>query len=141
MRGSELSTRGGDLVRIWLEGSPLANLLGMEVRRLGPDEAEVVLPFRNEVVTVADVVHGGAIAALLDTAATAAAWSSDEVPETLRGATVGLTVSYVAAARGQDVTAVARVIRRGGSLCFVDAEATTGDGRVVARALVTYKLG
>ena len=134
-------TKGAELVRTWLESSPLGRLLGMEVRRLDPDEAEVVLPFRNEVVTIADVVHGGAIAALLDTAATAAAWSSDEVPETLRGATVGLSISYVAAARGQDVTAVARVVRRGGSLCFVDAEATAADGRVVARALVTYKLG
>jgi acyl-coenzyme A thioesterase PaaI-like protein len=33
------------------------------------------------------------------------------------------------------------VLRRGGSLCFCDVEVTDGDDRLVAKALVTYKLG
>ena len=35
----------------------------------------------------------------------------------------------------------ARVLRRGGRLCFCDVEVTDGDDRLVAKALVTYKLG
>ena len=52
-----------------------------------------------------DVVHGGAIAALLDTAGMAAAWSDDTVPEKLAGATVSMSVSFAAAARATDLTA------------------------------------
>ena len=47
-----------------------------------------------------DVVHGGAIAALLDTASMAAAWADDTVPEAVAGATVSMSVDYVSAARG-----------------------------------------
>ena len=68
------------------------------------------------------------------------AWCTDAVPEDLRGTTVGLTVDFVAAGRG-NLVADARVLRRGGSLCFCDVEVTDGDERLVAKGLVTYKLG
>lgn len=134
-------TGAAELVRGWLETSPLVKHLGIELRRLDPDEAELALPFRNEVVTIGDVVHGGAIGALVDSAATAAAWSGAEAPENLRGTTVGLTVNYVAAARASDVTATARVVRRGQTLCFIEVEVTDAGEKTVAKALVTYKLG
>ena len=51
-----------------------------------------------------DVVHGGAIASLLDTASMAAAWSDDTVPEaTARH--LSMNVDYVSAARGVDLMA------------------------------------
>ena len=53
---------------------------------------------------------------------------------------MGLTVDFVAAGRG-DLVADARVLRRGGSLCFCDVEVADADDRLVAKALVTYKLG
>ena len=64
-----------------------------------------------------------------------------ETPESIRGTTVAISVNFVAAARGQDVTATARVARRGKNLAFIDIEVTTPDGALVAKALVTYKLG
>jgi acyl-coenzyme A thioesterase PaaI-like protein len=50
-------------------------------------------------------------------------------------------VHFLAAARGQDVLAAARVIQRGGTICVVDVDGRGADGTTVARALVTYKLG
>jgi uncharacterized protein (TIGR00369 family) len=132
---------GTDLIRRWLAASPFVKLLGMEVVRLDPDVAEVKLPFAESATTIADVVHGGALSALIDTAATAAAWSGAEAPDSARGTTVGLTVSFVGPARGHDVTARARVARRGKSLVFCDVEAVAADGTLVAKGLVTYKLG
>ena len=38
-------------------------------------------------------------------------------------------------------TADARVIRRGKSLCFCDVDVTGADGGLVAKGIVTYKLG
>jgi len=90
---------------------------------------------------VGDIVHGGAIASLIDTAATAAAWSRADLGKPVRGTTVGFTVNFLAAARGQDITATAKVIQRGRIICVCDVEVRGLDGASVARALVTYKLG
>jgi acyl-coenzyme A thioesterase PaaI-like protein len=45
----------------------------------------------------------------------------------------------VSAARGEDLTARASVIRRGESLCFCEVEVTGEAGQVVAKGLVTHR--
>lgn len=110
------------LIHEMIVGSPLARLLGFQVQTLAADSVDVRLPFRPEVTTVANVVHGGAIAALVDTAAVAAVWSGADPAQHQRGATVGCTVNYLAAGRGQDLIANAHVIQRGRSLCVCDVD-------------------
>jgi uncharacterized protein (TIGR00369 family) len=132
---------GTELIRQWLQASPFVLQLGITVDKLDDGLAILTLPFRPEHTTIADVVHGGALSSLIDTAATAAAWAGAETTGSLRGTTVALTVNFVGAARGQDVAATARVVRRGKTLVFVDVDVTSADGTVVARGLVTYKLG
>jgi uncharacterized protein (TIGR00369 family) len=132
--------RGAEIVRSFLPASPFAAVLGFEIAELEPDRAVLTLPFDDKIVTIGDVVHGGAISSLVDTAAMAAAWCTDEIPETMRGTTVSLNVSFVSAARAADLTATALVVRRGGSLCHCEVEVTDGT-KVVAKGLVTYKLG
>jgi uncharacterized protein (TIGR00369 family) len=87
------------------------------------------------------VVHGGAIATLIDSAAAAAAWSDAEATENPRGTTVSLSVAYLAAADNEDVRAVARVLSRGHNLVYVDIDVTTASGKAVAKGLATYKIG
>jgi acyl-coenzyme A thioesterase PaaI-like protein len=70
-----------------------------------------------------------------------AAWSGADVPGKVRGTTVGLTVSYLAAANGEDLQATATVLRRGQSLTYLDVEVRGASGTLVAKGLVTYKLG
>ena len=101
-----------------------------------PSGAEIIT-----LETVGDAVHGGALSSIVDTAAMAASWSAHDASGELRGTTVGLSVDFVAAARGQEVTADARVIRRGKSLCFCEVDVTDAQGSLVAKGLVTYKLG
>lgn len=132
---------GAEVMRSFLTASPFAAHLGLELRSIDADRATLCLPFSPPLATMGDVVHGGAIGALVDTAAMAAAWAVDELPAELRGSTVGLTVDFLAAARGRDLTATARVLRRGLSLCFCEVEVAEDDGRLVAKGLVTYKLG
>lgn len=130
---------GATLMREFIPGSPFAALLGIEVERLEADLAVLVLPDRPELATMGTVVHGGALATLLDTAAMAAAWCTPDPPASLRGATAALTVTYLAPATGQ-VRATASVLNRGRSLVTLDVTAVCGD-RPVAKALVTYKIG
>lgn len=129
------------LIRDMIGGSPLATHLGIRLVEAQPDAVRFELPFSDHVVTIGDVVHGGSISALIDTAATAAAWATDQVPENLRGTTVSLNVNFLAAARGEDLSAEARVIRRGKSLCFIEVDVTGAKGGAVAKGLVTYKMG
>lgn len=135
------ATDGTDVMRQFLPASPFPAHLGIELVEIDDGRARLRLPFRDAVVTIGTVVHGGAIATLVDTAAMAAAWAGAEVPDRLRGSTVGLTVNYLAPADGTDVTASAEVVRRGRRLATVRVDATTDDGTLVATALVTYQLG
>lgn len=125
----------------FLPNSPFVRHLGIELVDLQDGQAELALPFRDEVVTIGEVVHGGAIATLIDTAAMAAAWAGAEVPDELRGSTVALSVNYLAPADGQDVTASARVVRRGRRLVSVHVDVHAQDGTHVAVAIVTYQIG
>lgn len=134
--------RGAEVIAEWVKHSPLVGHLGMRLRSVDEDRAVLVLPFSEDVVTIGDVVHGGAISALIDTAATAASWSALEFDEPPRGTTVSLSVDFLAAGRAQDLVAEARVLRRGSTLCFSEVKVTGDeDATLVASGLVTYKLG
>jgi uncharacterized protein (TIGR00369 family) len=131
-----------EVMREFVPASPLVQHLGIRLERLEPDRAELALPFDARLATVGDVVHGGAIASLIDTAGMAATWADPDVePESLAGATITLNVDYVAAARGRDLTAVATVVKRGRSLCFTDVTVTEPDGRLVAKGSVVQRFG
>ena len=127
-----------EFVRAFVASSPFALRTGLEVVDLQADRAELRLPFDEGNVTVADVLHGGAIATLLDVAVTAAAFCAPQPLDVSGGATVSLTVNYVRAGRG-DLVAVGRAVRRAGGLCFCQAEATDVEGRMVATAMATYR--
>lgn len=132
---------GIEVMREFLPRSPLVGHLGIELTAISDGHAEVTMPFRTELTTIADVVHGGAIATLIDTAAMVASWAGADVPDNLRGATVDLSVSYLAPADGQATKAVARVVRRGRRLVTVRVDVNTADRTQVATALATYQLG
>ena len=130
-----------DVIQEFVPGSPFARELGLRIERIELDRVELVMPFDPPLATIGDIVHGGAIATLVDTAGMVAAWSDETVPEALAGSTVGLSVDFVAAAEGADVTARASVLRRGRSLCFVDVDVVDPAGAIVAKGLVTYRFG
>jgi uncharacterized protein (TIGR00369 family) len=132
---------GEEIMRRFLPSSPFPGHLGIRLVDLGPGSARLGLPFAEALVTVGSTVHGGAVASLIDTAAMVAAWSGGEVPDKLRGSTVGLTIAYLAPADGQDLEATATVLRRGRSIVHVDVDVRTASGTPVAKGLVTYKLG
>ena len=129
-----------ELVREWLEHSPFAVHLGIRLQSLDRGEAELALPYDDKLATMGDVVHGGAISSLIDAAAAAAAVSAAEGDTLAGGTTVDLSVSLLAAARGSDLRAHARVIRRGKAISFLEVDVENADGQPVAKGLVTYRV-
>jgi uncharacterized protein (TIGR00369 family) len=127
------------VVEGFIVGSPYGKHLGIVTESVEDDRVCLRLPYRDAVTTIGDMVHGGAIASLVDVAATAACWASPKVDPASRGTTIGFSLNYLNAARGQDLIATAEVIQRGRSISVCDVTIRAGDV-TVAKALVTYKL-
>ena len=138
---TEQPISGADFIRQFYPNSPYVAHLGMQLTGIQPGIATLTLPFTDALVTIGTIVHGGAIASLIDTAAMVAAWSDAEVTPKTRGTTVNISVAYLSAAQQEDIQATARVLRRGRSLVYLDIDVTGASGNVVAKGLVTYKLG
>jgi uncharacterized protein (TIGR00369 family) len=137
---TEDSHSAADLIRRFLSTSPYVGHLSIQLTTLQPGMATLTLPFTNNLATIGTIVHGGAIASLIDTAA-AAALSDIKPPANVRGATVNLTVAYLAPADKEDLQATARTLRRGRTLVYLDVDVTSASGRAIAKGLVTYKTG
>lgn len=125
----------------FLPHSPFVTKLGIVAEDLAGPEVRLRLPWDPSNITIADMVHGGAIAALADVTVMAAAWAQAEVPDSLRGVTVSMTISYLAPARATDLIGLGRVLRQGRSLVSCDVDIVTPGGEAVAKAIATYKVG
>src|ERR1700742_453759 len=132
---------GAAVMAQFIPSSPFVAKLGIVADVLDPDEVRLRLPWDPTNVTVADMVHGGAIAALADVAVMASAWAGAEVPDSLRGVTTSMAMQFLAPARATDLVAVGRVLRRGKTLVNVEVDVVTPDGDAVAKAIATYKVG
>jgi uncharacterized protein (TIGR00369 family) len=128
------------LIETFIVGAPYGRRLGVALEAVEDDRVRIRLPYVEDNTTIADVVHGGAIASLVDVAATAACWASPRVAPGARGTTIGFSINFLTAGRGQDLLASATVIQRGASIAVCDVVVHGVDGTLVARATVTYKV-
>lgn len=123
-----------------IDTEPFFDLLGMRVEEVAPDFCRMRLPFRPELQQAGGLVHGGAIASLMDSAGVLAIKGGVDF-EVNGVPTITMTVNYLAPARGTDVLAEARIIRRGRSIVFTDVKALSPSGELLATAQVVYKFG
>ena len=136
----DLDPRARAIVERAIVASPYGRLLGLVLEACEEDRVVVRLPYRADVTTLGDTVHGGAIAGLVDTAATAAFWAKPGLSAGARGTTIGFSLSFLSAGRGVDLVAEASVRRRGKEICNGEVVVRDAKGGEVAQAIVTYKL-
>jgi uncharacterized protein (TIGR00369 family) len=120
--------------------TPYLSWLGLAFERYEPDDVVMRLPFRAELTNDGTYYHGGVIAAAIDTAGAAAAWSNHDFNKGARASTVAMSVQYVGACKQSDLLCHGRVVRRGKELTFTDITATDAAGSVVAHAVQTYRI-
>lgn len=132
---------GSDVIAQFLPESPFVAKLGIIAETLDGPEVRLRMPWDPSNVTIADMVHGGAIATLADVTVMTAAWAGADVPDSLRGVTVSMSISYLAPARATDLLGIGRVLRQGRSLVSCDVDIVTPGGDTVAKAIATYKVG
>ena len=113
-----------------------ARLLGLEIVRLERGAAVLSLEVRAELTRMEGIVHGGAIASLLDSASAFAVLSLLRPEE--QTVTVDLTLHFLRPVSGGRVEARAKVLRAGRRVVTASIEATDAAGRLVATALTTY---
>jgi len=90
---------------------PYAHFLGLQLTELNEGEVSISLDVRAELKQNQGVVHGGAIASLIDTASAFAVLTQIEVHE--RVTTTDLTIHYLRPISSGRMTATARIIRAG----------------------------
>lgn len=115
---------------------PFAMLVGIELEEIDTGVATLALEVRGELKQNNGIVHGGAIATLIDTAAAFAVISVLPVDE--QATTVDLMVNYLRPLRSGRARATARVVKAGRRVIVVSAEMADEAGNIAATALTTY---
>ena len=132
----ELSGAHLEMMRGILTTVPFAQLLGIELVAASKGSATLRFVIRPELTQNYGLMHGGAMASLIDTATAFAIVSQLTQPE--RFTTVDLTVNYLRPITEGSATCVARVIRAGRRLLTLSAEVHDNAGNLAAIAVSTY---
>lgn len=119
-----------------LDSVPFAKFLGIELDEIDAGVATLSFEIKPELKQNHGVVHGGAIASLIDSATAFAIISL--LPTDEHATTVDLTISYLRPLTAGRAKAAARVIRSGKRLIVVSAELFDDRGTLAATALSTY---
>lgn len=112
--------------------------MGMQIEPQADGEVVVRLALGPQHRNGRGVVHGGVVAALLDTALGGAVVAA--IPREWWCATTSLSVQFIAGTRSAELVARGRVLRRGRSTAFASGTAHDGDGTLVASAQGSWHL-
>jgi uncharacterized protein (TIGR00369 family) len=121
------------------QASATAEWLGIDVVSREEGTAILEMPTRPEMGNRAQVVHGGFIALLADSAMGQA--MSTVLPEGERHYSFDLKLSFIATGRiGERLRAVSRVLHSGRRTGVAECRVEGEDGRLVATATATFSV-
>jgi uncharacterized protein (TIGR00369 family) len=110
--------------------------LGIEVESVSKGRAVFSMNVKPKHKQIHGVVHGGILAALADTTAAIAAYST--VPKETEIATVELKINYLEPVASGRIKAEARVLRTGRNFVVTECEIYNESGSMAAKALLTF---
>jgi uncharacterized protein (TIGR00369 family) len=110
---------------------PFAANLGITLRAASPDRVVAELVWRPELCTTADIMHGGALMTLADTAGALVAFLG--LPEGASTATITSTTQLFRPVSSGTVEAEALPVHRGRTTVTVQTSLRDGDKRLVAQ--------
>ena len=114
-------------------------LLGLVVEEVRLDYCRMRMPFKTALNQAAGIVHGGAIAGLLDSVVVPVV--GGPLPKEARFSTVDMHVQYLSALIGEDAVAEGWAVKRGRTTVFCEAEVVgVTSGKLVARSILTYNV-
>lgn len=119
-----------------IDDVPFAKLLGIEVELIEPGHAVLSMKMRDDLMRNGRIAHGGAVAALIDSAMAFAIIPM--LAENEHSVTVDLTIHYLRPVSEGLARASARVVRAGKRVITVSAELFDGNEKLAATAISTY---
>lgn len=119
--------------------APMGAALGLTLTLWQEGRSRVEMPVAGVALNRQGVIHGGALATLLDTAAGYAGAYCPYPGRRRNALTLQFSVQYLAAVNDGVVTADAHVTGGGRSLFFAEATARDGSGRALAAATGVFK--
>jgi uncharacterized protein (TIGR00369 family) len=115
---------------------PYAKLIGLELGEISPGAVSIHLDVRNDLKQNQGVIHGGAVASLIDTAAAFAVLTQLDTND--RVSTTDLTIHYLRPTTSGRLTAEARIVRGGRRLFVLSVEVRNDQQILVATAVTSY---
>ena len=113
-------------------------LVGLVFEDMRMDYARMRLPYRPELNQPGGVVHGGALATLVDTVVVPAIASPyDTIPKML---TVSMTIDFLGSIREEDAIAEGWIEKRGRRTVFCRVEIRPPSGELAVRASLVYSV-
>ncbi|HKP86832.1 MAG TPA: PaaI family thioesterase [Blastocatellia bacterium] len=132
----EMTPEREQAIRDKFEINHFPRMLGIEIDSIEPGRARLSVEVRQELLQLQGVMHGGAIASLIDTAVAFAIVSVSQPQD--RFTTVEMKVNYLSAIREGRAIAEARLIRDGRRIIVADCDVFDSKGRLAAKGLLTY---
>jgi acyl-CoA thioesterase len=111
-------------------------LLGIELDTIEPGSARLSVEVTQKLLQLQGIMHGGAIATLIDTAVAFAIVGVSGPDD--RFTTVEMKVNYLAPINEGRITAEARLIRDGRRIVVADCDVYDSKGKLAAKGLLTY---
>lgn len=112
-------------------------LLGVQVRKISPEETILHTPYHPGLLQGAGVIAGGILATLMDEAMAHAAictLAEDELT-----ATIDLHTRYLRSGKpGESLTTKAKVTKRGRTIIHLEAETLNEEGQLIATATAAF---
>ena len=112
--------------------------VGIDFEEVRSDYARMRLPFRPELNQPAAVMHGGAIATLIDTVVVPAIGSGYDEPRALF--TIQMQIEYLEPIVGEAAIAEGWIEKRGRSMVFCRVEVRSASGALAAIGSLIYKV-
>ena len=132
----ELTPERLRLIREKFETNHFPRSLGIELELIEQGRARLSLEVKQQHLQLAGVMHGGAIATLIDTAVAFAIVGASG--PNARFTTIEMKVNYLSAIREGRIIAEAKLIRDGRRIVVADCDVWDANGRLAAKGLLTY---
>jgi len=125
-----------EMVQARMRESEATAHLGIDVESVGAGHAVFFMTVKPKHKQMHGVVHGGILAALADTTAAIAAYTT--VPQGTEIATVEMKINFLEPVPGGRIKAEGRVLRTGRNFVVTECEIYNESGSMAAKALLTF---
>ena len=123
----------------WNQDTNMNLHMGFIVEEIRTGYSRLRMPLKPEIMQPAGIMHGGAIASLIDTAVVPAIGAVGIEPT--RMVTVSMNINFMGAISDEDAVCEGWITRQGRSIIFCSAEVTGAEsGKVCATGTLVYKV-